>query len=267
MMTPFKYIHELLGIDTFHNGGIKGNGSVVGITDSGLDMAHDQFKQSQSVYNQFNLKARKVVYYETYADAKDQSDQNDRTCGHGTHVCGILAGNSIDSDALGVAPDAQIAFLDIAKDCTLSTCASPIALTIPRTTDALFQNQTKAGAKIISYSWGTMSNSGLLASASLDYDDQTRAIDEYLYNNPEVLLIVAAGNGGANGAKTILSPAGAKNVLTVGASIADAKTLAFYANDTQPSDCQDIINEDALTLYSSLGPTSDGRLKPDLVVP
>ncbi|EQC37697.1 hypothetical protein SDRG_04726, partial [Saprolegnia diclina VS20] len=265
--SPLTHIFDLMGISTFHRHGVTGNGSVVGVTDSGLYMAHDQFAQASSVYNRFDLKARKVVHYETFADEKDQSNEPDHACGHGTHVSGILAGNAEATYPLGVAPDARIAFLDIATDCTTLPCPSAVVLRVPTTPEALFLNQTKAGAKVISYSWGTASTGSAFITTTDDYDDRTRAIDKYLYDHPDILLVTAAGNAGGNGATSIVSPAGAKNSLTVGASLADVTTLATAASDTQPADCQDILNQDALTYYSSMGPTRDGRIKPDLVAP
>ncbi|KDO25662.1 hypothetical protein SPRG_08961 [Saprolegnia parasitica CBS 223.65] len=264
--SPLAHIFDLMGISTFHRHGVTGTGAVVGVTDSGLYMAHAQFAQASSVYNRFDLKARKVVHYETFADGKDQSNEPDHACGHGTHVSGILAGSAESTYALGVAPDARIAFLDIATDCTTPPCPSAVVLRVPTTPDALFLNQTKAGAKVISYSWGTASTGSDFITTTDDYD-RTRAIDKYLYDHPEVLLVTAAGNAGGNGATSIVSPAGAKNSLTVGASLADTTTLATEASDMQPANCQDILNQDALAFYSSMGPTRDGRIKPDLVAP
>ncbi|OQR87934.1 serine protease family S08A [Achlya hypogyna] len=266
--SPLAHIFDILGITAFHRHGITGNGSVVGVTDSGLYMAHEQFAQTSAVFNRFDLKARKVVHYETFADDHDQSDAADHTCGHGTHVSGILAGNAVASFPMGVAPNSQLAFLDIGADCSDAPCASPIVLKIPTSIDALFLNQTKAGAKVVSYSWGSTAASGSsLLSTGTDYDDRTRAIDGYLYKHSDILLVTAAGNAGSNGVSSILSPASSKNALAVGASFADATTLALYANDSLPANCADVVNQDAVTAYSSQGPTRDGRMKPDLVAP
>jgi len=72
----------------------------------------------------------------------------------------------------------------------------------------------------------------------------------------------SAGNSGPS-ASTLTSPKAAKNILTVGAS----------END-RPGECPGIAgcgnsadDIDALVSFSSRGPTTDGRIKPDVVAP
>ncbi|KAF0747532.1 hypothetical protein AaE_007691 [Aphanomyces astaci] len=190
-----------------------GHGVVVGISDSGLYMDHDQFDQpSPREFGTINPHARKVVLYEPMADRVDQSKSV--TCGHGSHVSGILAGSSWSQlhPDVGVAPQAKIAFADIGSQvCTNASCANnralecPVKLTTPLTAAALMDKQVQAGAKIFSYSWGTQKD---------DYSRQAQNLDEYLFNHPEILVVIAAGNGGDDGVRTISSPAGAKNVIT-----------------------------------------------------
>jgi len=50
-------------------------------------------------------------------------------------------------------------------------------------------------------------------------------------------------------------------VISVGASINSAASLAATLN------CPSIFNENSVASFSSIGPTADGRLKPDLVAP
>ena len=150
-----------------------GNDVIVGITDTGIYMDHDQFDQnSPKPFNRFDMKARKIVHYETYANSGDESDEV--TCGHGTHVSGIIAGSSLKgymsnyqnfSFNTGIASSARIAFLDIAllnptcANSTNSSVSCKVLLKTPKTVEGLFTNQTKAGAKIISFSWGTEGDS------------------------------------------------------------------------------------------------------------
>ena len=81
--------------------GLLGEGQVVGVADSGLDdkscFFWDNSNSYSSVYTTRNnggggtLEAnrRKVVQYTAYADGYDNA------AGHGTHVAGIITGNSI----------------------------------------------------------------------------------------------------------------------------------------------------------------------------
>ncbi|HIF39775.1 MAG TPA: hypothetical protein EYQ74_01585, partial [Planctomycetes bacterium] len=80
-----------------------------------------------------------------------------------------------------------------------------------------------------------------------------RAYDAAVYDKDQ-LWIFAAGNAGLNGPSTIISPASAKNVLTVG-SVSD---YGSSISGRSPGDLAD---------GSSLGPMLDGRWKPNIVAP
>ena len=67
----------------------NGEDMVVGVTDTGLYIDHDQFRQSErDIYGEIRPNARKVIYYNPFGDRFDQSEKV--TCGHGTHVAGSL---------------------------------------------------------------------------------------------------------------------------------------------------------------------------------
>lgn len=74
-------------------------------------------------------------------------------------------------------------------------------------------------------------------------------------------MIFAAGNRGetAGSSCTIYSPAIAKNVLAVGATSSGETRLT--------TDVSDVSDIDTVASFSSYGPTSDGRIKPELVAP
>ena len=58
------------------------------------------------------------------------------------------------------------------------------------------------------------------------YDSYSQAVDRFLYLHPNHLMVMAAGNEGVKGLSTIGTPACAKNVLTVGASLNHADSWA-----------------------------------------
>lgn len=77
------------------------------------------------------------------------------------------------------------------------------------------------------------------------------------YNHPDFLLVVAAGNSGRDSpSKSIASPGHNKNGITVGAS-----------QNASPHIGEGMKGPDYLAEFSSRGPTSDGRTKPDVVAP
>lgn len=248
------YVHDLVGVANMVDYNITGSGVIVGVTDTGLYMYHDQFEQKTTdIYDSVDTSARKVVLYKAFANEYDESETV--MCGHGTHVSGILAGSSYSQtqEDLGIAPSARIAFMDIGQQA--SSCAGQngcsVSLETPGEVADLMDDQVAAGAQIFSFSWGTGGN---------DYNTQSRDLDNYIYNNPEVLIIVAAGNSGEDGSSTISSPSGAKNVISVGASLNDEAAFAS-------SPCPSVLNSQTVASFSSIGPALDGRLKPDLVAP
>ncbi|GMF24601.1 unnamed protein product [Phytophthora lilii] len=252
-----EYVPSLVGVDSAREAGIRGTDVVVGITDTGLYLYHDQFDQAdRDIFSGMVLSARKVVMYNGWANKADEAETI--TCGHGTHVAGLLAGSSFSGKHpdLGIADKARIAFMDIGTQS--ETCAGKlncaVSLGTPADASDLLESQIDAGAKIFSFSWGTPGS---------DYSSQARDLDAFIYENPDVLVVVAAGNSGEStitGQRTISSPSGAKNVISVGASLNSADSFTDYA-------CPDIFNEHTVASFSSAGPTTDGRLKPDVVAP
>ncbi|CAI5740551.1 unnamed protein product [Hyaloperonospora brassicae] len=251
------FVPSLIGVDSAREAGIRGNDVIVGITDTGLYLYHDQFDQDdRDVFSGMVMSARKVVMYNAWANSADESETI--TCGHGTHVAGILAGSSLSGNYpnLGIADKARIAFMDIGTQS--EACAGqlncPVSLATPADASDLLKSQIDVGARIFSFSWGTPGS---------DYSSQARDLDAFIYANPEVLVVVAAGNSGEStitGQRTISSPSGAKNVISVGASLNSAETFLEFA-------CSDIFNERTVASFSSAGPTTDGRMKPDVVAP
>jgi hypothetical protein len=102
----------------------------------------------------------------------------------------------------GIAPDAKIAFFDIGNDADpdKSTCCS-----IPSDYQMFLSKARSAGAKIQNISWGTTANN--------EYINMDRMLDDFIYNDQDSIIVVAAGNNGP-GANTVVSPALAKNVIT-----------------------------------------------------
>jgi hypothetical protein len=158
-------------------------------------------------------------------------------------MAGILIGDSSDQglyeETQGLAKDSKISFFDIGVHGSSS-------LLLPRGLSSIFSVAYKTGARLHADGWGAPGN--LYSILSIE-------VDAYTALHPDFLVVLAAGNAGASGKWTVGNPGTAKNALTVGAtqsrnSISDAP-----------------IGKSTLAYFSSLGPTADGRLKPDLVAP
>ncbi|KHD88136.1 MAG: serine protease [Bdellovibrio sp. ArHS] len=198
----------------------------------------------------------------------------DDPMGHGTHVAGSVMGRGTASNGLlkGGAYEAKM---------VAEGMWSPMLknLSVPSKLGDLFAKAQADGASIHTNSWGGARTFGA-------YDNFAVQVDTWLYDNPDMLVLFAAGNSGADknkdgriDANSMASPGTAKNVLTVGASENVVTTGGIQvpisklraAKDEWPAEpiYSDYIsnNENGLAMFSSRGPTADGRVKPDIVAP
>ena len=142
-------------------------------------------------------------------------------------------------------------------------------------TSPIYQNLESqaynSGARISSNSWGGAPN--VYSVDAQQYDGLVRDAQPdtscmapncvAAAGNQEYVIVFAAGNGGA-GPNTIGEPATAKNVITVGAS---ENVNPFGAPDGCGVDDTGANNANDVISFSSRGPTSDGRKKPDIMAP
>ncbi len=252
--------------------GLLGEGQTVGICDTGLDQGstdpatlHDDFEDGSG-------NSRVVQIFDRVGDGA-----NDVNSGHGTHVAGSVLGNgkqtplSEPTPFAGIAPKANLIFQAAEANASGSMSGIPLDL------NALFSQADSAGADLHSNSWGSPMN-GMYTSYSED-------VDEYMWDNPDFLILFAAGNEGidkdGDGVIDLYSmgePATAKNCLTVGASEGNRPSGAGYdftwgyfypyGYSLDPI-FSDHLSDDpgGMAAFSSRGPVMDGRYKPDMVAP
>lgn len=240
---------------TIFGHGITGSGEIVAVADTGLDPDMCFFRKLgdvQAVTEATNTVGadpgpvfanRKVLGYwvQPGADAYD----TDAFCGevsasfHGTHTAGTVLGDSdahlssrtdagID-DGDGMAPNAQLIVQDLGSD---DGCLGG------DNDYEMYLQALRAGARVHSNSFGSDS-----AGA---YSSGDETLDRFLFDHDEMTIVFSAGNSGPAAGSTG-SPGNAKNVITVGA----------LGNGDNIS----------LAVFSSRGPTADGRIKPDIMAP
>jgi len=130
-----------------------------------------------------------------------------------------------------------------------------------------------SGARISSNSWGASVN-GAYTADSQAYDALVRDSQSATAGNQPMIIVFSAGNKGP-GASTIGSPGTGKNVITVGATEnvrSHSEANGGDAGNTAGADGSGITDVGAdsandMATFSSRGPTSDGRRKPDIVAP
>jgi len=229
----------------------NGDGEMVAVFDSGIDDTHPDLED-------------RVKFKESVPEA-DSTD----LYGHGTHVAGIVAatGKAADGKIRGVAPAATLAAIEITRGAEKPKVLLPVDLA------QLLQRAVAAGAKIVNLSLGTQ-----IAGA---YDFGALAVDQFVWDHPDVVVVVAAGNDGVATKQgyakfnTIGTPASAKNVITVGASATDRSDIPETWGKMRPQKFavkpiseEQVAGDPALpAAISSRGPTDYESVKPDLLAP
>ncbi|HLL56098.1 MAG TPA: S8 family serine peptidase, partial [Myxococcaceae bacterium] len=243
------------------------SGFGVDVSDSGVDNATPATPNHFGLYAGGNVMGTSRLVYARLEGTPNTGSTIQGCDGHGTinaHIIGGFSNSAAGvfgdgtgySTGLGMAP-----FVKVGS----SVVFDPGTFTSPN-----FENlQARAyrdGMRISSNSWGANSNAYSASSQRHDAlvrDAQPAASAVPAPGNQEMVIVFAAGNSGAS-ANTVGNPGTAKNIITAGASEnvrafggADGCSIA----DVGADNANDIIS------FSSRGPTSDGRKKPDLVAP
>lgn len=254
---------KVMNMSAAWSAGFRGQGQIVSFADTGLDrgtmdLVSADFKGAVSSGLNFGIGAK------NWADPM----------GHGTHVAGSIAGRGTFSKGMlkGAADQAQL---------LPEGMWSPLLenLTVPPKLDKLFTPARAGGAFLHSNSWGSPANLGA-------YDNMAVQVDEFSWNNLDFLPIFAAGNSGVDKNKdgiidpgSTSTPGTSKNSLTVGASENLLSTGGIQRKISELRNAKDNwgaepifsskLSDDpnGVAVFSSRGPTKDGRLKPEVVAP
>ncbi|MGI9175443.1 MAG: S8 family serine peptidase, partial [Rhodothermales bacterium] len=247
--------------------GLDGAGEIVGVADSGLDTGVAATVLADFAGRVVNIRA--TVNKAAFGVA-DGADLNN----HGTHVSGSILGDGSlsNSNLRGMAPAAEVTMLSMGPD-------NSTGLMVPADlTTGVFQDAYNDGARIHNNSWGSNGQDGQYTALSDD-------VDTFVRDNPDMLILIAAGNAGPN-VGTVSPPGTAKNALTVGAaeSLRPLPAIISINPNLQDDDFnpatplqneplqipnfdQQADDTEEIAVFSGRGPTDDGRIKPDLVAP
>ena len=207
--------------------GHPGRNVTIAVADTGLDDSHPAF-------------AGRIVHYFDY-DGDGYNDED----GHGTHTAGTALGDGswrsgdpgVEGKYAGVAPQAGLVVQEIFTAAGITTAQ-------------LGRDASNEGATVSSNSW-IAGYWGDYNGYCQEYDAQTRDANNVRPGDQPIFYSFGAGNDGYYGTGTIAPPSLAKNVLSVG-SVGDDR---WGASSSQISG------------FSSRGPTNDGRIKPDVLMP
>jgi subtilisin family serine protease len=246
--TTYPSHSALVGADRLHAQGITGAGVTVAVIDSGT-MSHVAL----------NKDTRGLWRYLSEYDATtgtllaeiDMSRLGQKNCGtgivdddgsgHGTHVSSIILDSASGPTGgfNGIAPDARLVSVKAFDASGRGSYADVI-----RGIDWVIQNRTRLGIRVLN-----MSLSATPRSYYWD-DPLNRAVMRAWQAG--ILVVASAGNTGP-AAMTIGVPGNVPYVVTVGA----------MSDNFTPGKTSD----DVLASFSSVGPTVEGFVKPEVVAP
>jgi len=244
---------------------------LVNISDSGLDNANPASPNHFAFYRGGDISSTSRVVYARLIGTPNAGSTLQGCDGHGTENSSIIMGNVPNGTVGGVnfnaAPHMDASgfhyglgvnpFIKIGS----SVIFDPDTYTDPDVV-ALESQAYADGSRISSNSWGNSANS--YGAYGQTYDAIVRDAQTGTAGNQEYVIVFAAGNGGEGGSNTVGQPGTAKNVITAGAS---EGVQAFGAADQCGTADDEADSANDIVAFSSRGPTSDGRKKPDIVAP
>lgn len=221
-------------IDLVHGLGYDGSGVIVGIMDGGFDMNHPAFKHLRD--------SDRVLAERDFVDGGNDTKVNVTLASyhsHGTSTAGIIAGR-VDSTIMGVATGVSLVVARTEDDTQESPVEEDYWV-------AAIEWMQTLGVQIVSNSLGySIFDSPHQSYTYNDMDGKTSAISRAATKAASVfnmVVVTSAGNEGSNSWRYITTPADADSIITVGS----VNSVGFRVNS------------------SSIGPTADGRIKPDVV--
>jgi len=188
-------------------------------------------------------------------DADDPNARSLDPSWHGTHVSGSVNGDYPDANGNygtrsregdGIAVASRLIFQDIEAEGGLGGIPGDPYRLYSQVYDLDLDGQydPNEDARTHNNSYGAIYP---------EFDDGGGArTDDFIYDHPDMTIVFSAANSGPDPASLAGGPQESKNVITSCAS----------ANGRQP-----LVAPDAAAIFSSHGPTLDGRIKPDVCTP
>jgi hypothetical protein len=272
--TTWTVQSKVNGVNSIWNHGIWGNWSnfptsswgniTIGIADTGLNTDHEMFYHpGYSNWVGDSPNHRKVLGYYQLGDNYVDYD------GHGTHICGIVAGNgtyagSGNANRHGMAPSAKISFCDIGRSDDGSGTNDATLKGLPQDLKTMYALQKDDGASLSLNPWcaavlvPSYDPPFIRTWMEGNYTDDCENSDEYMWLNKEFQIFFPAGNdrGSPGGpfSTVMMPPATAKNVVSVAATYSGSSWYDLYSFSSWGATDSDT---------TALG-DGRGRLKPDV---
>lgn len=220
---------KAINADDVWKKGFTGEGVVVGILDSAVDITHPALKTK---FRGYDPASGQITYEGNYIDTIENKQKPgiSTDVAHGTHVMGIVLGSEVEAggasiNRIGVAPDAKWisarVFGDTGESSTQGFLKAAQWMLAPGGDAAMAPH-------IINNSWGTGYN-----NTDIFFEKSVEA-----WKRAGILPVFASGNklpGEDNpGPKSIASPANYRDSFAVGAVDSDFKLAIFSKRGPSP---------------------------------
>ena len=222
---------NLSDIPIIHSKGITGKDVLIGVLDTGFDWERHEALKTRRIIAEYDFINKDTITANQTGDPPGQDS-------HGTYVLSIIGGYK-DSTLIGSAFNSSFLLAkteNIASETNVEEDDYAEALIwmenlgVDITTSSLGYSEFDPGSR--SYTYKDMNGKTTIVARALD-----------IAFKKGVSTFTSAGNEGNTNWKYIISPADAFNVISVGA----------------------VTSQNQLANFSSRGPTSDGRIKPEVV--
>ncbi|HWQ13912.1 MAG TPA: S8 family serine peptidase [Roseiflexaceae bacterium] len=216
---------EASGVALARSRGLTGHGVLVGVLDTGVDADHAEFAR------------RRIEFRYVPLDPAPEGMRAVRgfdVHGHGTHVCGIIAGRNV-----GVAPDVELMVAAVIESETVRTSLERIVIALDWMLSQFRLPEHQHKPMIVSMSLGFRED-WISAPAYQTVTEGMRLLLATLVHDFDVLPVVAIGNDGPG---QVRAPGYFAEALAVGA----------------------VDFEGHIWEHSGSGRAPDGPQKPDLV--
>ncbi|TAF95272.1 MAG: peptidase S8 [Cytophagia bacterium] len=218
----------MLGADVMHNQNYQGQGMWVGVFDSGFLNANN-LRSFDSLFTQ-----NRVITTYDFVDGNANVFDDDR---HGTMVLSCMAANW-PNVMVGTAPKASYALFRTETTASETPAEEAYWLFAAERADSL-------GIDVINSSLGYFEFDNAAQNYKYTELNGNKALVTKAANwavGAGMVVVNSAGNERANSWKYIIAPADGDSVLAIAA----------------------VDSNQVITFFSSLGPSADGRVKPDL---
>lgn len=206
------------GVQLAHRNGVTGDGVLVGVLDTGCDADHLEFREKR-------IDFRYVPLHPTPDTLRDVRGFD--VDGHGTHVCGIIAGRNV-----GIAPNTELMVASIIESETHRTNLVRLGIALDWMLSQFHREENLSKPVIVSMSLG-LKPEWLQPPDLHKLVEDIRNLLSLLVKDFAILPVVAIGNDGSGNMR---APGYFPETLSVGAVDFNHEPVEWSGGGSSPLD-------------------------------